>query len=322
MDTADRLIGILEGDNPGPLIIAVGAIHGNEPAGVTAIKGFLDEVKKLQSVFDIQINGTFIGLVGNIAAFNANIRYSNYDLNRCWSVERIRSMTSHFDEEVGRLEGEELEMYSIIKLLLEVVERYTPTEVVVLDLHTTSAASGVFSIPLELDNRSLALAASLPAPIVLGLASGFVGTFLQGISVLLSNSNFVEGTIRGLAFEAGQHQEEASIQRALWVLHSVVREVGLLDWRQQPDVEARAVLFNLELPRVTRIFYKHEIRPGTFFRMNPGYVNFQYIQKGEPLAMELSESVVAPASGYLLMPLYQPKGSDGFFLAAEAEANW
>lgn len=322
MDTADRLIGILEGDSPGPLIIAVGAIHGNEPAGVTAIKAFLDEVKNRRSFFDAQIKGTFIGLVGNIAAFNANIRYSIYDLNRCWSVERIRSMTRPLDEEVAGLEGEELEMYGIIKLLLEVVERYTPTEVVVLDLHTTSAAGGVFSIPLESDKRSLALAASLPAPLVLGLSSGFVGTFLQGISVLLSNSHFVEGTIRGLAFEAGQHQEEASVQRALWVLHSIVRDIGLMDWRQHTDMEARAVLFNLELPRVTRIFYKHEIRPGSFFQMNPGYVNFQYVQKGEPLAMELSESVIAPAAGYLLMPLYQSKGSDGFFLAAEAEASW
>jgi succinylglutamate desuccinylase len=51
--------------------------------------------------------------------------------------------------------------------------------------------------------------------------------------------------------------------------------------------------------------------------MRPGYVNFQPIQQGEHLANDTTGPVLAPEDGLILMPLYQPQGSDGFFVVQE-----
>lgn len=74
-----------------------------------------------------------------------------------------------------------------------------------------------------------------------------------------------------------------------------------------------------ELPRVTRLVHVHHIRPGDKFKMRPGYVNFQRVEKDEHLADDIRGEVLAPFSSLILMPLYQPQGSDGFFLIKEEE---
>ena len=51
--------------------------------------------------------------------------------------------------------------------------------------------------------------------------------------------------------------------------------------------------------------------------MRPDYKNFQRIKKGEKLAFDDSEEVSSPDDGLILMPLYQKRGEDGFFLVKE-----
>jgi succinylglutamate desuccinylase len=51
--------------------------------------------------------------------------------------------------------------------------------------------------------------------------------------------------------------------------------------------------------------------------MIKGFTNFQIIQEGQLLAKDKNGSIFSPMSGYLLMPLYQAKGEDGFFIAEE-----
>jgi hypothetical protein len=48
--------------------------------------------------------------------------------------------------------------------------------------------------------------------------------------------------------------------------------------------------------------------------MVPGFINFQAIEKGMVLANENGQSVIAPESGNIFMPLYQDQGADGFFI--------
>lgn len=315
MDTSERIIGIFEGSSPGPLLIAVGAVHGNEPAGVRAIEAFLEIVKAQAASPGLCFKGNLIGLVGNLEAYRANCRYFKHDLNRKWSTSVIGEMVSYSNGEENSLQWEEKEMYALIRLILEAVALYKPSEVIILDLHTTSAPGGVFSIPVESDQGSIALASLLPAPVVLGLTSRFTGTFLQGISEVLSSYSLHPCPVRGLAFESGQHLEEAAVQRSIFALSEVARAIGCMD--SVEVVEMQEAKFSAVLPRMVRIFYKHSIAPGTNFSMFPGYVNFQSIKKGEQLALGSRGVICAPSSGYLLMPLYQSQGSDGFFLAED-----
>jgi len=61
-----RVIGIYEGKRKGPLFICVGGMHGNEPAGVLAIREVLKmlEVEPLGNP-TFRYAGQFVGLIGN-----------------------------------------------------------------------------------------------------------------------------------------------------------------------------------------------------------------------------------------------------------------
>ena len=60
--------------------------------------------------------------------------------------------------------------------------------------------------------------------------------------------------------------------------------------------------------------YIHKIQYEDEFFMNPHMLNFQYIKKGETIGHDKRGIVTSPKSGYLLMPLYQSKGKEGFYL--------
>jgi hypothetical protein len=56
--------------------------------------------------------------------------------------------------------------------------------------------------------------------------------------------------------------------------------------------------------------------------MEPGFHGLQQVQKGQLLARDRHGEVRALANGRLLMPLYQPVGSDGFFLVSKVSLFW
>jgi succinylglutamate desuccinylase len=56
--------------------------------------------------------------------------------------------------------------------------------------------------------------------------------------------------------------------------------------------------------------------------MRPGYRNFQRVAKGEIVATDRRGPVRTREAGRILMPLYQVKGNDGFFLVREFRPFW
>src|SRR5690242_19684146 len=83
-----RVLGTYGSHNDGPLIICIGGIHGNEPAGVVAAQRVLDWLTTHQPSF----RGGLIALTGNRAALLCNCRCLSHDLNRAWSLERISAL--------------------------------------------------------------------------------------------------------------------------------------------------------------------------------------------------------------------------------------
>ena len=47
--------------------------------------------------------------------------------------------------------------------------------------------------------------------------------------------------------------------------------------------------------------------------MEPGFVNIHRTAEGTLLAREQDAEIRAPFDGYVLLPLYQKQGEDGFF---------
>ena len=70
---------------------------------------------------------------------------------------------------------------------------------------------------------------------------------------------------------------------------------------------------------MTRLVYHYKIHPGESFQMNPGFKNFDLIQKGEALASNATGAIHSPCEGLILMPKYQSQGDDGFFIVEKIE---
>jgi hypothetical protein len=62
------------------------------------------------------------------------------------------------------------------------------------------------------------------------------------------------------------------------------------------------------------IYEHYQIKPEEQFTMKPGFKNFQTVSKGVPLAVSDGQLITAKKTAKILMPLYQSKGLDGYFL--------
>ena len=197
--------------------------------------------------------------------------------------------------------------------LLEAVEaeiaECQPERVVLLDLHTTSASGGIFAIATD-EPESIRIASGLHAPVITGLMRGIHGTTLH----YFTKENF-HIPVAAAAFEAGQHTDPVSVNRTIAAIINCMRSIGAV---RPEDVENRhdeiLVEYSKDLPKIADLIKVHSIKPGDNFAMRPGYRNFQPVSKGEQLAQDRNGEIRSPADALILMPLYQPQGSDGFFL--------
>jgi succinylglutamate desuccinylase len=98
-----RVLGTYGGHTDGPLVICLGGIHGNEPAGVVAVQRVLDWLRTRQPSF----RGELIALTGNRAALLRKCRYIAHDLNRAWSPERISAFRQGSRQNIVDPEDEE-----------------------------------------------------------------------------------------------------------------------------------------------------------------------------------------------------------------------
>lgn len=312
----ERIIGRFTGQKRGPLVLLIGAMHGNEPAGILAIREVFRLLERAQQTdAHFVFSGRVVGFIGNIKAFSAQKRFVYTDLNRIWGQRVVNDILLH--DKTPR-HAEEEELIHLVKAIDTEISEYQPTELFILDLHTTSAGGGIFSIPLETDPVSIRLAAELHAPVVMGLLKGLDGTFMHYANHPESVFKVVGRTIHTVAFEAGQHNDPESMNRSVSASIRLMRAVGCVD---KKDVGSHhdAILqqYGKNLPKVTQITHVHHIQSGEQFVMRPGYINFQVIERGEHLADNEHGPIYAPQSGYILMPLYQPQGVDGFFIVTE-----
>ncbi len=309
-----RLIGEYSGTSHGVLIMAIGAIHGNEPAGVRALRdlfGMLENESKINPYFQFQ--GRIVGIIGNLQAFERKIRYIKKDLNRSLTSADIQCAKAIPSE---RIAFEDLEILELTQFVAHELRTYQPTKLIALDLHTTSADGGIFTIVNE-DRECLDIASTLFAPVVKGLVKGTGGSTLH----YFTTENMGIPTL-SMAFEGGQHEDTASVRRIIaWLVNSL-RALGCV---KNEDVEHRhdEVLrgYSKNLPKAVEITGHHRILPLDNFKMKSGYLNFQAVKKGEILATDIHGNITSPDDCMILMPLYQPKGNDGFFLVREIEST-
>lgn len=300
-----RIIGSLNGEEHGPLVILMAGMHGNELAGVTAVENVLRKIEQSAAPFC----GKILAIRANLAALEKNVRYIDEDMNRIWFpsiIEQIRSTSEHALESSERLE---------IKRLLHILdqlENQTSHPTILADIHTFSAEGSMFTLP----NRSpdeIELLSKIYAPMVLGIGESLRGTALK----------YYHG--RGLlsfGLEGGQHKNSLTEDNITALLMVLLQSAGCIAGNDYPEIEdCRAHLRQQtqQLPVKTELVYQHIIEEGDDFQMRPDYRNFQPIKEGEWLASDQDGKIVAQCDGYILMPLYQSQGNDGFFIIKEEE---
>ncbi len=292
----------------GPTVVCVGSLHGNEPAGVLALERVARRINSLNP----HVRGQFVGLAGNLEAIHRHTRYVDYDLNRNWTPQfndRLRANSTHEFTAV-----EEREQFELVEALDEVFAS-ARGQVYFIDLHTTSGVGPPFVVLSDtLHNRKLAM--HFPVPVVLGLEERIGGTLPGYVSDL--------GHIT-MGFEAGQHDEPASVDIAEAAVWTALLTAGSIDPADVPE----ASHFRQKLadaakgqPKIVEIRHGHHCRPEDDYTMLPGFFNFQPIAKGTILARDRTGDIVAPVSGRMLLPLYQPQGSDGYFLVRPVRKIW
>ncbi|MBL8012543.1 MAG: succinylglutamate desuccinylase/aspartoacylase family protein, partial [Candidatus Omnitrophica bacterium] len=157
-------------------MIAIGGLHGNELAGVHALETLfrmLEEEPRRNP--DFQFKGTFIGLRGNLRALRNGSRQMVKDLNRQFTTDNINRVLQ-FPESF--LDEEDMELKELYLIIISLLRQYRPTKLVIIDLHTTSASGGIFSIVSD-HPESLRIATALHVPVIKGLMNGLSGTTMH-----------------------------------------------------------------------------------------------------------------------------------------------
>lgn len=304
----ERVVGQLNGEAAGPTLLCTASLHGNEPAGLRALKRVFARLEAERP----PLRGEVIGLVGNLAAVSRGHRFVDSDLNRHWSPAKVAALRARRADALE--DAEDLEAGQLLAEIDSALAR-ARGEVYCLDLHTTSGESPPFATAMDtLRNRRFAL--RFPVPHVLGLEEHLDHTLLDHLGG--------EGYIT-LGFEGGQHENPLSVdycEAAVWL---ALAETGVLVEPDLPAVrDARERLASAAngLPQAVEVRYRHGLHENDGFQMLPGFVSFQTIREGDLLGRNHRGELRAPESGGILMPLYQRQGDDGFFVIRKFSPFW
>ena len=298
-----RLVGSRGKARGGPLLLVTAAIHGNEPAGVHALRRVFAALEELEA----ELAGRMVGLIGNRGALVSGQRYQDSDMNRLWSKRKLAELAAGDPELDTAEQKEQRELLAAID-----AELASPHgEVVHMDLHSTSGDSPPFLVQNG-EARSLELARELGVPVLHGLLKNIDGTVLD------------LGAARGftcVVLEAGQNDAESTIEHhesALWLtLHSA----GLIEDEPRFELErhrARIARSTSGIPEAVEICLRYAIEPQEKFTMLPGFQSFERVVQGQLLALggvTGRREIRSPMGAILIMPRYQGQGQDGFFLA-------
>ena len=113
----------------------------------------------------------------------------------------------------------------------------------------------------------------------------------------------------------------ANLAAVVWV---AMGELAMVD-RERAGVEGERTRLRRAtkgVPGILEVTYRHAIDPQDRFQMRPGFRSFERVISGQVIADDAAGSVAVPSDGFLLMPLYQKLGNDGFFIAQRVRAFW
>lgn len=292
----ERILGKVVGSNSGPTVLFLAGIHGNEKAGVKALQRLFPAIEKHST----QLSGTVLGIAGNLQALELGVRFQEKDLNRLWDSETIkRIQNSNAD-----LLAEEKELAELYREIIQVL-RNQPPPIYIIDLHTTSGPT----CPFILINDSLlnrAFISHYSYPVILGIEEHLGTTLLS----YLNDLGYVS-----FGFESGQHTDPAAVDNAILFIERTLKLTGSIpeEVRISEIVDSISGDEACDISGFFEIYHLHKIRKDESFRMISGFKNFEHVPAGVALAKSDGKTVTTDREIQLFMPLYQKKGTSGYY---------
>ena len=304
-DYTKRVLGEFYGVNQSPTVVVFAGIHGNEKAGVKAIKSVLEKITESHMRFD----GNLYFVLGNINALNKHVRFEKVDLNRIWRNENLQALKI----KRGDLSSETREQYDIFEIIKNILQK-EKGPFYFLDLHTTSASSVPFiTISDSLNNRKFS--SNFPIPVVLGIEEYLDGPLLTFINEF--------GHV-ALGFEGGAHDDPVSVINCEAFIWKALVHSKCLEKEQIKNFEQYQLVLTESCCKYQffGINYRYKLQPDESFLMEKGFENFEPIKKGQVLANSNGKVIRAHRSGRIFMPLYQELGEEGYFILHKISNFW
>lgn len=290
-----------EGARPGPALIVLGAVHGNETCGTTAIRRLMDELAA--GAVRMAAGRLTLVPVTNRMAFDNASRTGERNLNRNLAPN------AHPADNEDRIANE----------LCPILAQHE----VLLDLHSFHSPGKPFVMLGPLDNdgplepfahaaREEALASRLG---VQRAVDGWLDTYSHGVSRRGGSVKYGMGTTEymrtvggwGVTLECGQHEDAAAPQVAYNAIRRALAHLGLTgepDPAQEPQIET------LRLCEVTDLN-----DPGDRFARE--WESFEPVAAGEVIGWRASgEAVRAKTDGFVVFPNTRAEpGAEWFYFA-------
>ncbi|MBE15540.1 MAG: aspartoacylase [Cytophagaceae bacterium] len=289
-----RIIGQIQGEFSGPCLIFIAGIHGNEPAGVKALYNVFGALENSKAT----VFGSVYGVAGHLWALERGRRYEKQDLNRIWDQQRIDAIDKGDFIPHTQDEKQQLALYRELRKIL----KKEKGPVYFFDLHTTSGPTKPFmTVNDSLINRRFTQ--QYPIPMILGVEEYLDGPLLSYLNQL----GYVS-----FGFEGGQHQDGGAVDNHMAFIYLSMVYAGAIS-KHHIDFKTYHDRLN-DQQQIFEIFHRQAIASSDQFKMNPGFMNFQTVEKGTHLAQLNGRPLHATTNTQLFMPLYQDQGADGFFL--------
>ena len=292
----DRVIDYIKGEKGGPTVVFFGGVHGNETAGVFALKDVFEEIRSKK----IPVNGKVYAISGNLGALESKQRFQHEDLNRIWFQERIERIVHN--REIKHNEEEELSQ--LFRMLHNILDTGAPP-FYFMDLHTTSSDTSPFMVLNDsLLNRKYA--SNYPLPIILGIEEYLKGALLSYINEL----GYVS-----LGFESGQHDDDEAVENCIEFIRYTLALTQSVNVSEEKQRQLKDAISNSSSAphKFYEIYHQHDIGPKSNFKMFPGFINFQIVPKGGSLALVDGVQLKTTKKRQIFMPLYQDQGNEGFY---------
>ncbi len=291
------------GDPLGPTVVVTVAIHGNERGSVVALERLISRINRMA----VRPRGRLVVLVGNLEGLRRGVRFVDHDLNRLWYEGA--------PEQVGGRPLVEFQERRVLEGILAELSATANGPLTLIDLHSFSGQGEPFLIAPDQHSPD-ELLVQVPFPVIRGL-----NRFLRGT---LATWMEARGH-RTLILEGGRESDPEvpiTIEAFLW---QALARLGLVGASLVPksahrhwhELQARV----RRLPSALLTLYRQRIEADEGFRMEPGFRTFDQVDEGALLARNRHGEIRAPFTGYLLMPLYQGQGEDGFFMAESEPAR-